>query len=121
MCRPVRRDGQLERVRGHGLSGQRGGGDGNERIEKHHTLVVVGSKRRCIRRVVGLGVTGPMCVDRPTAVVLGGVVIRMRVYERSAQGRSLDGQGERQSDYLPHVASLFVTRVTTSRPPTPET
>jgi hypothetical protein len=38
----------------------------------------------------------------PGVVVLGGVVIGMRVDERSAQGRSLDGQRERDGDDLPH-------------------
>ena len=51
----------------------------------------------------------PMAMNLPGAMVLGGVVVGMRVDERSAQGRSLDGQRERDGDDLPHVSPLLVT------------
>jgi len=44
----------------------------------------------------------PMTMNLPGAVVLGGVVIGMRMDERSAQSRSLDGQRERDGKDLPH-------------------
>jgi len=47
-------------------------------------------------------VAGPMTMNLPGAVVLGGVVIGMRMDERSAQSRSLDGQRERDGKDLPH-------------------
>ena len=50
-----------------------------------------------------MGVAGPMCVNRPGAVVLGSVVIRVRVDERSAQRRRLDSQRERDGNDLPLV------------------
>ena len=56
-----------------------------------------------------------MCVNCPAAVVIGRVIIRMRVYERNAQGRSQDGQGEREGCDLPQDVSLFVTTGTASR------
>lgn len=49
-----------------------------------------------------MGVAGQMCVNRPAAMVLGGLVIRVRVDERSAQGRRLDSQRERDGNDLPH-------------------
>ena len=51
---------------------------------------------------MGLRVASPMCMNLPSAVMLGRVVIWMRVNERSAQGRSLDGQREREGNNLPH-------------------
>lgn len=49
-----------------------------------------------------MGVAAPMCVNRAGAVVLSGVVIRVRVDERSAQGRRMDSQRERDRNDLPH-------------------
>src|SRR5688572_5048115 len=43
-----------------------------------------------------------MSMDLPSLMMLGGVVVGMRVDERSPQGRRLDGQCEREGDYLPH-------------------
>ena len=39
-------------------------------------------------------------------MVLGRLVIWMQVDERSAQGRSLDGQRERDGNNLPHDAPI---------------
>ena len=47
-------------------------------------------------------VASPMTVNLPGVMVLGGVVIGMRVHERSAQGCSLDGQRERDGEDPPH-------------------
>ena len=49
-----------------------------------------------------MGVAGPMCVNRPGAVVLGRLVVRVRVDERSAQRRSLNSQREPDGNDLPH-------------------
>ena len=44
----------------------------------------------------------PVAMNLTGAMVLGGVVVGMRVDERSAQGRSLDGQRERDGEDPPH-------------------
>jgi hypothetical protein len=56
-----------------------------------------------------VGVAGPVGVDRPTAVVTGGVIVRVRMDERSGHGCCLDRERQREGDDLPHDASLFVT------------
>ena len=43
-----------------------------------------------------------MCVDGAAGMMRGRVFVRMGVDERSAQGRSLNGQCKRDGDYLPH-------------------
>lgn len=49
-----------------------------------------------------VGVGSPMTMNLPGVVVLGGMIIGMRVHERSAQGCSLDGQRERDGEDPPH-------------------
>jgi small multidrug resistance family-3 protein len=112
---PFCRDRQLESTRSHGLGGERRYGDGDERVEKDGAIMVVGSNGRSLSRVVGLGVTGPMRVNRATVVVRSRVIIRMRVEKRSAQGRRQDGQRQRDRDDLPQDVSLLLTMETTSR------
>lgn len=90
--------------------GRRGGG---ERTKKHGAIVVVALERRVVGRPVGRGVPGPVRVNGPGTVVLGRMVIRMRVYERSAQGRGVNGQGERDGKCLPHDGPIVRER----RPP----
>lgn len=51
---------------------------------------------------MGLRVASPMCMNLPSAVMLGRMVIWMRVDERSAEGCSLDRQREREGNNLPH-------------------
>ena len=54
-----------------------------------------------------LGVSRPVRVNRSAGMVLGGVIVRVRVYERSAQAGSLDGYRKRYGEYFPHGALIL--------------
>jgi hypothetical protein len=45
---------------------------------------------------------GLMSVNGPSAMVFGCVLVRMRMDERSPQGRSLEGHRNRYSNHLSH-------------------
>jgi hypothetical protein len=50
-----------------------------------------------------------MCMNLARVMMVGRVVVGMRVEERTAQGRSLDGQRERDDENPPHDVQLLVT------------
>src|SRR5262245_50615735 len=99
---------KLERFEWCRRLGQRRYGYGNEGVEEDGAVVIGraeywhwGGKVRCSR------VTGPMGVHRPAMMVRRRVIVRVRVDERGAQRRYLDGQRHRDGNHLPHVPSLF--------------
>ena len=61
----------------------------------------------------------PVGVDFPRTMMVRVVRVGMRMYERSAQARTLKGEHERQRDYLPHVGPLFVTSPAGVKDPQP--
>jgi hypothetical protein len=102
VCRPFGRHGQLEDHMRQAMSGKRRRRDGDKGVEEDRAIAIGGFEFRRVWRVAGLGVMGPMCMNGPTTVVLGRMVIWMCVDERSAQGRSLDGERERDSSDPAH-------------------
>lgn len=127
MREPFERHRQLEdrvRDRGHGEPRRR---DGDERRQEDRAIVVFVADRRLIRGVgwrVGMwvGVPRPVRVNGATLMMRGRVVVRVRVNERCAQGRELNGRRKRDGNELPHDRSIVrepgqaVKRRTTESP-----
>ena len=102
MRRPLAWRRQLEYAGTYCLIGKGRCGNSDEGVQEYRAIVVGRVQRRRVRRPLMVAVAGPMTMNLPGVVVLGGVVIGMRVHERSAQGRSLDGQRERDGEDPPH-------------------
>ena len=72
------------------------------RVQVHGAIVVFSINRRHISGTMRVGVMArPMYMDCPSAMMVGGVVIGVRVDEWRGQGGSVDSQRQRDGDYLP--------------------
>jgi hypothetical protein len=76
-------------------------------IQEDGAIVVRGFDPWSIGSVVRLRVPLPMRVNsRPSRMVFGRVIVRMRVYKRSAQASGLYSHRERHREYFPHDALI---------------
>jgi hypothetical protein len=108
MRRPFRRDRQFKDRRHDAWRRKQRRRNGDERVQEDGSIragVVEDWRFRC---VAGVTVSGPVRVHGPAVVVLGRLIAGMGVQERSAQGRSLKGERERNRQCLPHDA--FIVR-----------
>jgi hypothetical protein len=108
MRRPFTRHNQLKDAARHGRNGKRRRLDRHEGVQKYRAIVVGVFEGRSVGRVRAPVVERPMCMNLASTMMVGLVVIRVRVDERSAEGRSLDGQQEREGNHFPHDVAIVV-------------
>ena len=95
------RNRQLECLVSCRTSGQRRWCNADECVYEDSSIVVVVIEHWHASGVMRVRVTTPMHMDRTTMVMVGGMVVRMGVRQRSANRRTLNGHQQRQSQRLP--------------------
>ena len=94
------RDRQLECLVRYRASGQRRCCNADERAYEHSAVLVIVIQHWHIRRMMRVRMRCPMHMDRPTVVMVGGMVVWMGVRQRSAHCGTLDGHRQRQGKRL---------------------
>jgi hypothetical protein len=108
LCLALCRNRQRTDIHDYCGGGKRCTGNCNEGVQKKRAVVLGALHSWNIGRVMCGGMTAPMDVNRATGMVLGYVLVRMRVYKRSAQGSSLNCHRKRYGEYFTH--DTFIVR-----------